>query len=669
MVDVATGSLTAAGSASLADSIVGTLNATSQTVKFTIQQIHDARTVPGSGYILGRYTSGTGPLQNLQLSSKFTTTGGVLDLASVSWTSQLDVIQTSGNGMSLIPTAAGGTPSLAAAGADTNITLKLVGKGSGGVSLWTSGVEQARAIGSASSVNYMTFAGAAGGSPVTLSAAGSSTDVGITVSPKGAGSFNATATTGNAVLTSGTNVLTLSPTTVTMNFAGGNFLLANGSNAVVLGSGEASTTTVGGTLRGPSGSGTNITGGTVTIAGGASTGNVAGGSIVFKTSPASGSSGTTANTLTNRLVIDSTGALIVGSGEASASPVGNTIRATVATGTNIAGSTLTIQGGQSTGSGTAGPISFKVSPSGGAGAGLNALVERLKLDNSGLTLTGATNITGGTHALTGNIVFTGSQQNEVPTTGGTSTAYTLTTANTLAALANGQRQYLKINADCGANPTLNVDGKGAKNMVKFAYSGGAYTNLQAFDVRNGQIIEVVYDSTADKYVVLSPIDSRSKVLIKRQTVSAGTSSNATWTTGAFRAIEIDIYSFTAITTAGSVYMRFSTDGGSTYISTSSYAWTWAWWFAASGSVSTQTQTEMLVTGLCLANDARNNVHMHIDISSGTVRFHSGYVDGTPQWITMTGYGGGPANLNGILLGCANAGPNTFNADIFYYGVR
>lgn len=89
------------------------------------------------------------------------------------------------------------------------------------------------------------------------------------------------------------------------------------AGVVIHGSGEASASPVGQTLRGPSGSGSNIAGGSITIAGGNSTGSGAGGSIIFQTA-AAGGAGSGANTLTTRASIDSAGNLAFNSGFGSA---------------------------------------------------------------------------------------------------------------------------------------------------------------------------------------------------------------------------------------------------------------------------------------------------------------------------------------------------------------
>lgn len=66
-----------------------------------------------------------------------------------------------------------------------------------------------------------------------------------------------------------------------------------------------------GILRATSGSGTNIAGGNLTIQGGNSTGNAAGGYVAFQTA-AAGAAGATNNTLTERMRIDSAGLVGIG---------------------------------------------------------------------------------------------------------------------------------------------------------------------------------------------------------------------------------------------------------------------------------------------------------------------------------------------------------------------
>jgi hypothetical protein len=74
----------------------------------------------------------------------------------------------------------------------------------------------------------------------------------------------------------------------------------------------------------------------------------------------------------------------------SGTPVGGTINATDAGGTNLNGVNLTIRGGASTGTGTGGAVIFQTSPAGVSGTGQNAAVERMRIDSTGRVGIGTT---------------------------------------------------------------------------------------------------------------------------------------------------------------------------------------------------------------------------------------------------------------------------------------
>lgn len=122
---------------------------------------------------------------------------------------------------------------------------------------------------------------------------------------------------GSGAVTIGINLANANTWTATQTFAN--------ATSAIFGSGDGTGTITGGLLRAPSGTGSNIAGGSLTIAGGAGTGTGSGGTIVFQTAP-SGSSGSTANTLTERARIDSTGLLSFDNGISY--PLTNTSSAT-----------------------------------------------------------------------------------------------------------------------------------------------------------------------------------------------------------------------------------------------------------------------------------------------------------------------------------------------------
>ena len=132
---------------------------------------------------------------------------------------------------------------------------------------------------------------------------------------------------------------------------GNNMVIRN--STVVFGNAEASTTPTSSTLKGTSGIGTNVAGGSVTIAGGDGTGNATGGDVVIKTGEVSTSSDF-AHTSTTRLTIDTSGKATF-TGEVEVDAVVSTSETTVAllndtaTTINMGGAATAINVGAATG--------------------------------------------------------------------------------------------------------------------------------------------------------------------------------------------------------------------------------------------------------------------------------------------------------------------------------
>jgi hypothetical protein len=116
---------------------------------------------------------------------------------------------------------------------------------------------------------------------------------------------------------------------------------------VILGTGDATTSVSGSILRAPSGAGTNIAGSNLEIQAGNGTGTGGSGTIALKTA-AAGSSGSTANTLTQRLLITKNGGFSFGSGATDYGSTGQVLKSngdappsfgsTITTGTAVSAS-------------------------------------------------------------------------------------------------------------------------------------------------------------------------------------------------------------------------------------------------------------------------------------------------------------------------------------------
>jgi hypothetical protein len=96
---------------------------------------------------------------------------------------------TGANFIDVFGNSTGNSPFLRAEGTDTNVGLSLISKGTGSVSFLTNAGAQSQLVvaHTASAVNYAQVTGGTTGNAVTLSAAGSDTNIGITLTPKGTG--------------------------------------------------------------------------------------------------------------------------------------------------------------------------------------------------------------------------------------------------------------------------------------------------------------------------------------------------------------------------------------------------------------------------------------------------------------------------------------------------
>lgn len=86
-------------------------------------------------------------------------------------------------------------------------------------------------------------------------------------------------------------------------------------------------------------------------------------------------------------------------------------------------------------------------------------------------------------------------------TTGTATAQVLTPTPAIQAYATGQRFSVAFNIASGANPTINVSGKGAKALKQYDATGAKVAATFAA----GQISDIVYDGV--DFVVLDPASS------------------------------------------------------------------------------------------------------------------------------------------------------------------
>jgi hypothetical protein len=80
-------------------------------------------------------------------------------------------------------------------------------------------------------------------------------------------------------------------------------------------------------------------------------------------------------------------------------------------------------------------------------------------------------------------------------TAGTSTVYTATTTSGLGSLAEGRMLCVEMDETCGATPTMNVDGLGAKKLYRYASTG--VVQIAANELRAGGRYILQYDTSLD----------------------------------------------------------------------------------------------------------------------------------------------------------------------------
>jgi hypothetical protein len=270
-------------------------------------------------------------------------------------------------------------------------------------------------------------------------------------------SFSADTNTG--LFRSSADILSFASNAVTTMHYDGNGLVLGNSGTATSGPGT-------GVLRGTYASGTNIAGAPITIIGGRSTGNAAGGHIAFQTS-AAGSSGSTANTLTERMRVTAAGDVVFGNGDSSASPADGIIRATNGSGSNINGGSLSLYGGNSTGSAGGGIVRFFTAPAGSSGSSSNTLTERMRITSDGDLL-----FAGTTQVIASN-TSDGSDSKELWLSGG----------GTPGGFARGAHLRLQGNENAGngsvilqsgenSSSTVTISGRGSSSSVIFQTNGG-----------------------------------------------------------------------------------------------------------------------------------------------------------------------------------------------------
>lgn len=104
------------------------------------------------------------------------------------------------------------------------------------------------------------------------------------------------------------------------------------------------------------------------------------------------------------------------------------------------------------------------------------------------------------------------------TVGGTADAITLTPTPAITAYTTLGKFRFKASGDNTTTATLAISGLAAKTIKKLF--NGALSNLEAGDIESSSIVEVVYESVADAFMLMSPRGLHRVSLINVQTFTA-----------------------------------------------------------------------------------------------------------------------------------------------------
>lgn len=145
-------------------------------------------------------------------------------------------------------------------------------------------------------------------------------------------------------------------------------------------------------------------------------------------------------------------------------------------------------------------------------------------------------------------------------TGGTSTAYTLTTNNVLADINDISIIVAKAHVANTGPATLNVGSLGTKAIRK-----GHKVPLVAGEIQINQRMLLIYNPATDFFELLNPAGSAGgMILIEEVIVGAPTLNINIPLNDQFDAYRMVLKNVRPVTNGADIYMRISSDGGTTY---------------------------------------------------------------------------------------------------------
>jgi hypothetical protein len=258
----------------------------------------------------------------------------------------------------------------------------------------------------------------------------------------------------------------------------------------------------------------------------------------------------------------------------SATPLSTNVYTTAGTGTNIAGSDITFNGGQSTGSANGGTIHFKTSVAGASGASLNALATRLSIGatsnllSAGTTTFAPLQFTSGTNLTTplnGGVEYDGDKLYVTPNANTSGRGYIPSIYSVIAQANSGAATTTTpVTPFTATNDVISID------TNKLYFFKGTYYATSTWTSGAPQIqIGFTFSNApvAIKYKYRSMVSGAGTAISLQGQVSAVAATAVTGTIGASNSfiIEFEGYFTSNATTGGtfSPFFQMSTAGVST----------------------------------------------------------------------------------------------------------
>lgn len=257
------------------------------------------------------------------------------------------------------------------------------------------------------------------------------------------------------------------------------------------------------------------------------------------------------------------------------------------------------------------------------------------------------------------------QNGRYATAGGTANAITVTLSPALGSNSAGAKISIKIASNNTGSVTINANGLGAVTAKKI--SNGALVDLEADDLVANAVQEFTHNGTNWILGASAPASNSGLVLVNSKTMSGSTVNFTDLDVSTYGKYLVTLEDVGCTTNNSFLTMRFSTNNGSSFLSTSIYNWSIS---QLAGTFSGSTDINSTNFALCndIGNTGIREFHGKMFLSGfGFACYPSFVLDGAQQATTRictSGKANGDLTVNAFQLGASSAssahGDRTFN---------